>query len=62
MKIFSHQVLLKPTKKLWLCGLALAFQNPKLRQSHYEAVFMARLTASGQARHSTNVVVLMLTC
>ena len=43
MKIFSHQVLLKPTKKPQLHGLALAFQNPKLGQSHYEAVFAAQL-------------------
>jgi hypothetical protein len=48
----------KPTKKPRLNGLALAFQNPRPGQSRHEAVItarlgLARLTASGRARHST---------
>ena len=55
----SPKILLKPTKRPWLGSLALAFWNPKLGQSHHEAVFMAwlglaQLTASGWAKHSTN--------
>ena len=39
----SPKNLLEPTKKPWLSGLALAFRNSKLGQSHHEAVFMAWL-------------------